>query len=146
MIPKPTAEYNRYPFDTSYTFTVDGGIGRYMSSPLDEVYEHEPGDQVAMGSLPPEEFEVRDHLLLACALRSRVSGFEFWWSQFLKPTEAYRKSAAAFERLGALAARSPEHRAAFVRLSRCSAVGKVIQLELTRMVNRADRSKTVVAA
>lgn len=146
MIPKTTAEYHQHPFDPSYTFTVKGRTGRYMATPLDEVYLHEPGDHVAMGSLPPEEMEVRDHIILASVLSSRLPFIQVLWSHLAKPTAAFRKCDAAFKKLDTLACQSPEHRAAFLRLSRCSKVRKEIQSDLKRMVNRADRRNKAMAA
>lgn len=146
MIPKTTADYHQHPFDPSYTFTVNGLTGRYMATPLDEVYLHEPGDHVTMGSLPPEEMEVRDYITLASVLSSRLPFIQVLWSHLAKPTDAFRKCDEAFKTLDALACQSPEHRAAFLRLSRCKKVRKEIQNELKRMVGRADRRNGVVAA
>lgn len=146
-IPRDTAEYLRHPFDPNLTFTVNGRTGRYMASPLDEVYLSDPGDCVCAGSLPPEECEVRDYLTVAAIRRRKVTRLEFWWSQLFKPTKAYQLSLEAFLKLEALASRSAEHRAAFLRISGCSNVpSQTIKDELKRMVRRADRRKGIVEA
>jgi len=145
-IPRDTADYQRHPFDPNLTFTVNGRTGRYMLTPLDEVYQNEPGDWVTVGSLPPEECEARDYITVAVLGRRQVSRLEFWWSQFFKPTRTYLLSLEAFQKLEVLASRSAEHRAAFLRISRCSNVPPHIKDELKRMVRRADVCKGIVEA
>lgn len=137
-IPRPSKAYQEYPFDPSLTICVNGRQTRYVNGPLDEVYVCEPGEAVECGGLPPEEREVRDHLLIAVILRKRVTKLHFWWSQFFSHTEPYKASLAAFQKLEALAS-SAEHRAALLRLSNSKdAVPAIIRGELKRMVARTD--------
>jgi hypothetical protein len=116
----------------------DGQRTRHMDTPLDERYVTEPFDHFAVGSIPPEEREVRDHLIAAALLRRRVSTFEFWWSQFVRQTESYRTSCEAFAKLEALCSRSREHRAAFIRMGNGETLPKFIRAELLRVVARTD--------
>lgn len=141
-IPRPPEWYAKEPFDHSITFRdYEGKEHRYMHSPLDEVYAVEPGDFYQAGTIPPEEREVRDTLLATIAFRNRVSWFEFWWSQFITPTKAYRVSLEYFQKLDALCARSREHRAAFCRLSKNERIAPGLRLELKRIVDVRDKRK-----
>lgn len=137
-IPRPSWEYAQEPFDPSLTFMQDGQRTRHMDTPLDERYVTEPFDSFAVGSIPPEEREVRDHLIAAALLRRRVSTLEFWWSQFVRQTESYRTSSDAFAKLEALCSSSREHRAAFIRMGNGETLPKFIRAELLRMVARTD--------
>ncbi|WP_244142334.1 hypothetical protein [Burkholderia vietnamiensis] len=109
-----------------------------MNTPLDERYVTEPFDRFAVGSIPPEEREVRDHVIASALLRRRVTTLEFWWSQFVRQTDNYRASLEAFTKLEALCSRSREHRAAFVRMGNGETLPKFIRAELLRMVARTD--------
>lgn len=139
-IPRPSEWYAQEPFDLSLNFSdVDGNKLRYMATPLDETYAAEPGDHYEVGSIPPEEREVRDHLLLAVVLRGQVSSWEFWWSQFFGETKAYKASRNQFKKLDELCHQSREHRAAFCRLSKDSGIVRGLRMELTRIVDRCDK-------
>lgn len=142
-IPHPTEWYAREPFDPSVVAfnNADGSPQQYMNSPLDEVYAVEPGDSYRAGSIPPEEREVRDTLLVTVAFRNRVSWFDFWWSQFGTPTAAYRTSLDCFQRLSALCAKSRAYRAAFCRLSNGEALVPGLRSELKRIVDLCDQGK-----
>lgn len=145
-IPRPSEEYLEFPFDPSLRVRVDGQETPYMATPLDEVYTFEPIHAFAQGSLPPQECEVRDHLLLATLLRARVSVLDFWWSQFVRETESYRASSEAFRKLDDLCRRSMEHRASFLRLSNSLSIRMPIREELRKIVARADRAKKALDA
>lgn len=137
-IPRPSWEYGQEPFDPSLTFMCDGQRTRHMNTPLDERYVTEPFDHFAVGGIPPEEREVRDHLIVASFLRGRVSTLEFWWSQFVRQTKNYRTSCEAFAKLEAQCSSSREHRAAFIRMGNGETLPKFIRTELLRMVARSD--------
>lgn len=137
-IPRPSWEYAQEPFDPSLTFMQDGQRTRHMDTPLDERYVTEPFDRFAVGSIPPEEREVRDHVIASALMRSRVTTLEFWWSQFVRQTDNYRASLEAFTKLEALCSRSREHRAAFIRMGNGETLPKFIRAELLRMVARTD--------
>lgn len=98
----------------------------------------EPVDSFREGSLPPEECEVRDHLVAAAALRNAVSELSFWRSQFFRKTSGYTASEEAFARLEALCWRSREHRAAFLRLANGEVLPQYIRTDLKRMVERGE--------
>jgi hypothetical protein len=117
-----------------------------MATPLDEVYQNEPGEHYVLGSLPPQECEVRDHIIIATVLHRRVSAVDLWLSKFFRTSETYQKSIDAFQKLEALASRSPEHRAAFLRISLCSNVSDSIKKELKQMVYRADQGIGMIEA
>lgn len=138
--PRPSWWYEKEPFDPNLTFVVNGLATRYMDSPCDEKYIFEPADRFVPGGLPPEEREVRDHLLVAHLLRTRVTRVEFWWSQIFRETVNFRVSRDAFKNLEALCARSPEHRAAFLRMANGDVVPPPIRLELSKIVRRRDRA------
>lgn len=142
-IPRPAKWYAREPFNPSLVAFRDdeGREYRYMSSPLDETYAAEPGDSYRPGTLPPEEREVRDMLLATVVFRRQVSWFDFWWSQFLKPTKSYCVSLEYFQKLHELCARSREHRAAFCRLSKSECIGRNLRRELKRIVDMCDQGK-----
>ncbi|MPQ69337.1 hypothetical protein GC387_22285 [Pseudomonas sp. MWU12-2323] len=137
-IPRPSEEYFEFPFDPSLRVRVDNRKTPYMATPLDEAYTCEPGQTFAQGSLPPQECEVRDYLLLATLVRARVSTLDFWCSQFFRETESYKASSEAFKKLDDLCRRSMEHRAAFLRLSNGLSIPEPIRLELRKIVSRAD--------
>lgn len=137
-IPRSPSEYAQEPFDPNLTFKVDGRTTRHVGTPLDEEYVTEPVDSFQVGSLPPEEREVRDHLIAAVLLRDRVSALDFLCSQFFGETESYRVSRQAFAKLEALCSRSREHRAAFLRMANGAMLPKHVRAELKRMVERAD--------
>jgi hypothetical protein len=139
-IPRPSWEYAREPFDPNLTFTIDGQVTRYVSSPLDEHYVTEPLDSARVGGLPPEEWEVRDHLTAAAAFRRKVTARDFLWSQFFRATPRYEQSRLAFARLEALCKRSREHRAAFLRMGNGSVLPEYVRSALLRMVHRSDSS------
>lgn len=142
-IPRSPEWYAKEPFDPSIVAfrDNDGREHRYMNSPLDETYADEPGDSYRSGTLPPEEREVRDTFLAAVTFRNRVSWFEFWWSQFFKPTESYRVSLEWFQKLHTLCAKSREHRAAFCRLSKSEKLVFGLRFELRRIVEMCDQGK-----
>jgi hypothetical protein len=137
-IPRPSWEYAQEPFDASLTFTCDGQLTRHMATALDERYVTEPLDSFIVGSIPPEEREVRDHLIAASLLRGRVSTLDFWWSQLARETKSYRASREAFAKLESLCSISREHRAAFIRMGNGESLPQFIRAELLRMVKRAD--------
>ncbi|MVF24250.1 hypothetical protein EVC37_21965 [Methylocaldum sp. BRCS4] len=110
-----------------------------MHSPMDETYAAEPDDTYLPGSIPPEEREVSDTLLATVAFRNRVSWFDFWWSQFIKPTNSYRASLEYFQKLHALCARTKEYRAAFCRLSNSERIPPQLRRELRRIVDLCDK-------
>lgn len=85
-IPRPSWEYAQEPFDASRTFTVEGQPTRHMHTPLDEQYITEPFDMYVVGCVPPEEREVRDHIIVATLMRKQVSAVDFWWSQIFRET------------------------------------------------------------
>lgn len=138
--PRPSWWYEKEPFDPNLTFVVDGLATRYMDSPCAEEYIFEPVDHFVSGGLPPEEREVRDHLLVAHLLRNRVTRFEFWWNQFFRETVHYKVCREAFKNLEALCARSPEHRAAFLRIANGDVFPPTIRLELSKIVRRRDKA------
>lgn len=140
-IPHKPEWYALEPFNPSLVaFRDDSGAEhRYMLSALDEVYANEIGDSYAPGTIPPEEREVSDTLLVTVAFRDRVSTFEFWWSQFVRQTESYRVSLEWFRRLQALCEQSREHRAAFCRLSKSRNVPQALQQELKRIISICDQ-------
>lgn len=143
-IPREPGWYAQEPFDPSLVaFRDDKGTEyRFMHSPLDEIYATEPGDSYGIGTIPPEEREVRDTLLATIAFRGRVSRFEFWWSQFVSPTESYRVSLDYFRKLNVLCERSREHRAAFCRLSSSESISPRLRLELRRIVAMCDSKQS----
>lgn len=138
-IPRPPAEYEQEPFDPNLTFVVDGRTTRHIESPLAENYVSEPFDRFVTRGIPPEEREVRDHILLAHYLRTKVTKREFWWSQFFRETKSYKASREAFRRLEALCAKSPEHRAAFLRMANGEAMSPGLRFELRKIVKRRDK-------
>ncbi len=142
-IPRSPEWYAQATFDSSLVAFRDneGMEHRYMITPLDEIYANEPGDSYRLGTIPPEEREVRDTLLVAVALRQRVSWLDFWWSQFAKPTKAYRASLECFRKLHALCASSREYRAAFCRLSKSDQIDPGLCRELKRIVDICDRGQ-----
>lgn len=137
-IPRSPSFYAQEPFDPDLTFEIDGRTTRHVTNPLDEQYVTEPLDSFQVGSLPPEEREVRDHTIVAALLRDRVSAFDFWWSLIFSETETYRASRVAFARLEALCHRSRAHRAAFLRIASGVTLPKHVRTELRRMVERTD--------
>lgn len=140
--PRPSWWYEKEPFDPNFTFVIDGFATRYMDSPCSEKYTFEPVDRFVEAGLPPEDREVRDHLLVAQVLRNRVTRFGFWWSQFFRETVHFRACREAFKNLEALCARSPEHRAAFLRMANGDVFPPPIRLELKKIVRRCDRAKS----
>ena len=142
-LPRSAEWYAQYPFNPALVaFRDAGGKGfSHMYSPLDEVYDAEPGGDILVGAIPPEEREVRDYLVVAVALRERVTFFEFWWSQFVGQTESYKASLEALRKLNDLCARTREHRAAFCRLSNSIVLHKGLRNELKRIVAHCDAGK-----
>jgi hypothetical protein len=138
-IPRPSWWYQKEPFDPNFTFVIDGRVTRYMDSPIAEKYNFEPIDRFFAVGLPPEEREVRDHLLLAHTLRNRVTRWAFWWSQFFRETGNYKACRRAFNHLEVLCATSLEHRAAFLRMANGDVFPLGIRLELKKIVTRRDR-------
>jgi hypothetical protein len=138
VIPRPWPEYAEEPFDPNLTFTVNGCITRHIATVLDERYIDEPVDSFPVGSIPPEECEVRHHVLVADVLRNQVTSLDLWWSRFFRETERYRMSLEAFSNLEALCSRSREHRAAFLRIANGVVHQKHLRAELRRTVERAD--------
>ena len=141
QIPRPPDEYQEEPFDPDLTFEVDGITTRHIESPLSENYVSEPIDRFVARGIPPEEREVRDHLLIAHYLRTKVTRPEFWWSQFFKESKRFMASREAFGKLEALCSKSPEHRAAFLRIANGEAMPPGIRSELRRIVLRKDKAK-----
>jgi len=141
-IPRPSAEYEQEPFDPTLTFVENGVTTRHIDSALAESYISEPITRFIARGIPPEEREVRDHILLAHALRSKVTKREFWWSQFFRETQRYTASREAFARLEALCAKSPEHRAAFLRMANGDVMPPGLRFELSRIVTRRDKTKS----
>ena len=121
---------------------INGFVTRYMDSPCSEKYSFEPIDRFVAAGLPPEEREVRDHLLVAHVLRNRITTFEFWLSQFFRETANFRTCREAFKVLESLCARSPEHRAAFLRLANGNVLPPPIRLELKKIVRRFDSAQS----
>ncbi len=146
-IPRAPEWYQRIPFDPSLVAFRDeqGNEKRYMISALDEHYQEEPGDCIALGAIPPEEREVRDHLTVAILARHQVSGFEFWWSQVIRPTERYRMVLSHFQSLHDLCRRSPEHRAAICRIANSPMTRPILKRELRRIVDMTDASLRIEA-
>lgn len=140
--PRPSWWYEQEPFDPNLTFVINGLETRYIDSPCAEKYVFEPVDRFVSGGLPPAEREVRDHLLVAHLLRRRVTRLEFWWSQFFRETEKFRVCQEAFKNLESLCARSPEHRAAFLRMANGDAFPQTIRLELSKIVRRRDQARS----
>ncbi|MBG6083129.1 hypothetical protein [Rubrivivax gelatinosus] len=140
-MPRAPSWYAKEPFDPSVIAFRgnDGREWRYMNSPLDERYLAEPLGHFVLGSIPPEEREVRDTLVAAAFARRRVSTFQFWWSQIFGPTESYRVCLVYFRRLNQLCGCSREHRAAFCRLSNSDSTPPFIRRELKRIVDLCDR-------
>lgn len=144
QIPKEPEWYQRSPFDPTLVAFVDdeGHERRYMQTPMDECYLNEPpGDLVEVGTIPPEEFEVRDYLTVAILARRQVSGFEFWWSQFIRPTERYRQAQRAQKSLHDVCRRSPQHRAAICRIANSEMTAKYLKKELRRIIAMIDNNK-----
>lgn len=140
QIPREPEWYPRTPFDPALVAFVDGegNEKRYMHSPLDEHYLEEPGDSIPMGAIPPEELEVRDYLTVAILARRQVSGVEFWWSQFVRPTERYRQAQRAQQSLHDVCRRSPQHRAAMCRIANSELTAKHLKKELRRIIDMTD--------
>lgn len=140
QIPRRPESYQRMPFDPSQVAFVDdkGNEKRYMLSPLDERYLEEPGDSFTPGTIPPEEIEVRDYLTVSILARRQVSGFEFWWSQFFRPTERYRQAQRAQQSLHDVCRRSPQHRAAICRIANSEMTAKYLKKELRRIIAIVD--------
>ncbi|MYM92631.1 hypothetical protein [Duganella vulcania] len=141
--PQAPSEYAKEPFDPSVVAFKDndGRTWRYMNTPLDETYLAEPIDHFLVGTIPPEEREIRDTLVAATVMRRQVSIFQFWWSQFFKPTKAYLRSREYFRRLDQLCGRTPEHRAAFCRLATSKRLPPFICADLKRIVTKHDRAR-----
>lgn len=137
-IPKSPSYYAQEPFDPNLTFTVDGRTTRHVATPLDEKYITEPIHSFQVGSVPPEEREVRDHVIVAALLVEQMTGLDSWWSKFFTETERHRRTRLAFVKLEALCSRSREHRAAFLRISGGRTLPKYIRATLKRMVERYD--------
>ena len=139
-LPRTQEWYAQEPFNPSLVaFRDNNGVEhRFMFSALDEVYANEIGDSYAPGTIPTEEREVIDTLLVTVAFRDRVSTFECWWSQFVRETESYRMSQEWLRRLQSLCERSREHRAAFCRLSKSKRVPSSLQRELMQIVILSD--------
>lgn len=140
QIPRDPEWYQRMPFDPSLVAFVDdeGNEKRYMNSPMDERYLEEPGDSFTLGTIPPEEIEVRDYLTVAILARRQVSGLEFWWSQFVRPTEHYRQAQRAQQSLHDVCRRSPQHRAAMCRIANSELTAKHLKKELRRIIDMTD--------
>jgi hypothetical protein len=96
------------PFDPNYTFRRDDGKpGRYLSHPLDETYIERPGDFTAAGAIPPEDFEVRNALMLTNLSSKNAKAFG---------VKARSEAVANAQALIQLINRTPEHQAAFKRI------------------------------
>lgn len=147
QIPKKPEWYQLMPFDPSQVAFVDdeGNERHYMRTSMDERYLNEPGDLVAAGTVPPEELEVRDHLTVAILARRQVSGVEFWWSQFIRPTERYRQAQRAQKSLHDLCRRSPQHRAAICRIANSETTAKYLKKELRRIIAMVDKGNGSIA-
>ena len=143
-IPRSPQWYAREPFDPTVVAFRDneGKEHRYMHTPLDEIYAAEPRGAAVVGSLPPEEREVRDTLLVTTLFRSRVSWLDILWSQLVRPTKAYQVSLDHFDKLDALCARSREYRAAFCRLSTSNTLAPGLRRELKRIVQISDQRRS----
>lgn len=137
-IPRPSWEYAQEPFDPDLTFNVGGRTTRHMATPLDEEYITEPIDWVRVGAIPPEEREVRDHVIVAVFLRERVSTLDSCLSLIFRETKSYRVSREAFAKLEALCSRSRAHRAAFLRMAGGVTLPEHVRDELSKMVKRTD--------
>lgn len=118
-LPRPESHYASLPpFDPDFVFTDQAGAPwRYLRDPLDGEYLVEPADRLCARALPPEDFEVRDHLFALILLYSRL-GFLDIILGFIRPSAAYLAAAAMHDRLAALASKSPAHRAAMCRLAK----------------------------
>lgn len=141
-IPRPSEWYREEPFDsTTIAFrTTDGVALKYINTPLDEEYLVPPGESYKVGTLPPEEREVRDMLLVTLLSRRHISVFNFWWSQFIKPTQSYLMCLENFKTLGELCGSSKEYRAAFCRLSKDPNIAPWLRNELTKIIHKTDHT------
>lgn len=136
-----------YPaFDPSLTFTVDGKVCRYMRTPLDETYEVEPDEHFAEGSLPPQEVEVRDAIVFVMVAIRRMSALEYFWAAFVSRTTAYKVYELGLRHFEQLPSCSPEHRAAYLRMSKCSNLQKELRSKLKLALARCDRGRITIEA
>lgn len=140
-IPRPLSEYQKEPFDPDLTFKINGVTTRHMLTPLDETYVYEPRDRFVIGAIPPEEREVRDHMVVVGILRSRVMGLDVFFSKVfgeIGETPEIRALREATEKLDALASKSREHRAAFLRMAHGKEFSEESRSRIVDIVKRAD--------
>lgn len=143
-IPREASWYQRHPFDASLTFqSEDGEHWRYLVTPTDERYLVEPKGAIQPGSLPPEEMEVRDHILAMAVLRRRVGFWGMVRGLLLRvPSEEFMAAQRAFARLRQLCMQSREHRAALLRLGHASTTPPAMAQQLQIMVREFDASRS----
>jgi hypothetical protein len=143
-IPRESSWYQRHPFDASLTFqSEDGEHWRYLVTPTDERYLVEPRGTVPPGSLPPEEMEVRDHILAMAMLRRQVGFWGMVRGLLLRmPSEDFRAAQRAFARLRQLCLQSREHRAALLRLGHALSTPPAMAQQLLIMVRDVDAARS----
>ena len=117
---------------------TNGKEHRYMQSALDETYESDPVNHYVDGTIPLEEIEVRDALLIAGHRGVQLTTFDVAWSRLVRPTRAYKNYVDIVEKLVALCAQSREHRAAFCRMSKSETFGRVIRHEMRKIIAACD--------
>lgn len=141
-IPRDQSWYQQWPFDATLTFRdAAGDHWRYMVTPTDERYLKEPQGHFVQGSLPPEEVEVRDHLLVVAMLRRRVGILGMVRSLLLRwPSTEFIAAQRAMVGLRQLCIQSREHRAALLRLGHAQSIPPVMRQQLLILVGDVDAS------
>lgn len=142
QIPREQAWYRQWPFDSQLTFQDESGEHwRYMVAPTDERYLKEPRGHFVQGSLPPEEVEVRDHLLVVAMLRRRVGFFGMVRGLLLRwPSAEFVAAQRAMAGIRQLCIQSREHRAALLRLGHAQSIPPVMRQQLLILVGDVDAS------
>lgn len=111
----------------------------FVKHPLDERYFVEPTDETighAVEVGPPEEKEVHDMLLAVSESQAQLSFLDTLCSQlFFWPTRRYVEYLDKWGSLKALAVKSPEHRAAFCRMSNNQYLGEDLRKDLRQIVS-----------
>jgi hypothetical protein len=81
---------------------------------------------------------VRDYLTVTILARRQMSGVEFWWGQFIKPTERYQHARARFMSLHDVCRCSRQHRAAMCRITNSPMTAKHLKKGLRRIIDMTD--------
>lgn len=114
----PSEWYRQIPFDPDITFSVSGQLTRHVNHPLDETYVTDVGFSYVDGSLPPEDREVRDHLINIVLRETTFRGHDTSGDRSVSKSDKKAAFHKAWSDLESLASKAGEYRAAMMRLSR----------------------------